>query len=204
MCYRQCVKLLLVMLLAACWGSAPSTPPSNAAAPRARVAGVDTIPFTGNAAARVKIISFYNYQCGHCVTFEPILDNIASKYGNRIVIYYRSLRLPAFHDNDVPHLAALAAHRQGQFIAMHRALFAAGAFDPESVRGYAQKLGLDLERFERDLADPKLRARITEDTAAAEAADVAYVPYLIIDGTPYEGDREVGPLTTAIDAALAR
>lgn len=196
--------LLVIVLVTACWGSAPSAPPSpsNVGLPRRAVAGADTIPYTGNPAARVKLVSYFNYQCPHCISFEPILDKIATKYGDKIVIYYRSLRLPAFPDNDTPHLAALAAHRQGEFIAMHRALFAGGAFDPESLRDYARTLGLDLARFERDLADPKLRARIAEDTSQAEAADIAFVPFLFLDGAPYQGDLELGPLSAAIDAAL--
>ena len=167
----------------------------------------DSIPSTGSPAARVKIVSYYNYRCPHCITFEPILDEIVKKYGDRIFVQYRTLRLPMWADSDDAAVAALAAHRQGQFLAMHRALFAAAKdmdakFDAGALRGHAAAIGIDVARFERDLADPELRARVAKDTSDAEAAEVAYVPFLFFNGKPYDGDRELAPLTAHIDALL--
>ena len=167
----------------------------------------DSIPSTGNPAAKVKIVSYYNYRCPHCITFEPILDDLVTRYGDRIFVQYRTLRLSMWADSDDAAVAALAAHRQGQFLAMHRALFATAKdmgskFDAETLRGHATTIGLDVARFERDLADPELRARVAKDTSDAEAAEVAYVPFLFFNGKPYEGDRELAPLTAHIDALL--
>lgn len=195
--------LLLVVLATACWSSTSPAPVSNAAVPTQQVTA-DSIPHAGNPTARVKIVSYFNYRCPHCIDFEPTLDQIVRKYGDTIVVHYRTLRLPVHPDADRATIAAFAAHRQGRFLDMHRVLFAGGAFDPDSLRGHAQKLGLDVERFVRDLDDPKLRARIDQDTADAEAADVAFVPYLTINGTQYEDVLDLGHLTTRIDAALAR
>ncbi len=206
--YRATVKLLVVMLLAAC-GSAspPPSPVGNTAAPAPQVTETetDTIPYTGNPAARVQLVSYFNYQCSHCVAFAPTLDEIAARYGNKIVIQHRVLRLPNHGpDNDLPHIAALAAHRQGRFEAMHRALFAGGVFDRESVIGYARTIGLDVPRFTRDLSDPKLRARIDADSRAADRDRVAGVPAVLIDGREYHGDPTIAPISAAIDAALAK
>jgi predicted DsbA family dithiol-disulfide isomerase len=196
------VKVLFFVTLAACWtGAPPPAPIANRVEPSAKVIVADTIPFAGNPAARVEIVSYFNYRCPHCIQFEPILDELARKYGQRIVIYYKTLRLPTYADADDATVAALAAHRQGKFLAMHHELIAGRAFDPDSLRGYAGKIGLDIDRFERDVADKKLRERIEQDRADAEAAEISFVPYLLINDRPFES-RELADLTAHIDSLL--
>lgn len=197
----------MLAFASACWtASQPAPPPANVATEQRAAPVADGIPSTGNPAARVKIVSYYNYRCSHCITFEPILEQLVGHYGDKLFVQYRTLRLSAWADSDLAATAALAAHRQGKFLEMHRALFrGAGTyrtFDAETMSRYAASIGLDVTRFERDLDDPVLHARVAKDTADAEEAEVMYVPFLFINGTPYEGERDLASLTTHLDALL--
>lgn len=195
------MRILVALALAAC--TAPVSPPANRAAGPVLAIQGDSIPHVGDPDARVVIVSYFNYQCAHCTDFEPKLDVISRRFGNRIVVYYKWLKLKRLPGADAAMLAALAAHRQGQFLAMHRVLLATVAYEPEDLRRYARDLGLELAQFDRDLADPKLRSRLDQDTVDGEAVDVDHVPMLFIDDVEYKGELEIVPLASFIERKLA-
>jgi hypothetical protein len=66
---------------------------------------------------------------------------------------------------------------------------------------YANELGLDLARFDRDRADPDVLARIERDVASGDATGVVRgTPTLFVDGTLYRGGYD----PAAFIEALAR
>ena len=96
-------------------------------------------------------------------------------------------------------VAAEAAHDQGRFWDMHDLLFAAQPkLDKPSLRGYAETLGLDTERFRREFASDDQLGRITTDVRGALQAGAKGVPWLFVDGTPlgfYDFDTVLRALT---------
>jgi protein-disulfide isomerase len=76
--------------------------------------------------------------------------------------------------------AAEAAARQGRFWELHDAIFAdPGRTDDPHLWAHARRLGLDLERFERDRRSEAVVARVREQTRAGMRAGVALTPTLI-------------------------
>jgi protein-disulfide isomerase len=72
---------------------------------------------------------------------------------------------------------ALAARRQGKYVAFHKALMAVeGVADKDKVMEVAAKVGLDLDRLKRDMDDPAIQKMIDRNLALAQA--------LRINGTP--------------------
>ena len=86
--------------------------------------------------------------------------------------------------------AAEAALAQGRFWAMHDRLFAhQRALGDEDLRRHAEAVGLDVARFERELATCAHAARVQRDVQRALADGARGTPTLLIDGAPYHGDR---------------
>ena len=85
---------------------------------------------------------------------------------------------------------------------MHDLLFhRQKALDDDDLRTYANELGLDLARFERDRTDPDVLARIDRDVASGDATGVVRgTPTLFIDGVVYQGGYD----PAAFIEALAR
>lgn len=82
-------------------------------------------------------------------------------------------------------VAAEAAHDQGRFWDMHDALFTGqSALDKASLRGYAEALGLDTERFRSEFASDDQLGRITTDVRGALEAGARGTPSLWVDGMP--------------------
>jgi protein-disulfide isomerase len=77
------------------------------------------------------------------------------------------------------HAAAEAAGRQGSFFAMVDSLYAdRGRVDDPHLWQRAERLGLDLERFEEDRRGPGIEARVRRDFQSGIRAGVAGTPAL--------------------------
>ena len=80
-------------------------------------------------------------------------------------------------------VAAFAARRQGKFWEYHDLLFENGdSLSDEKFRDIARELGLDLERFEKDLNDLKIVARINQDIRLGAHMGVRGTPTVFING----------------------
>jgi protein-disulfide isomerase len=100
--------------------------------------------------------------------------------------------------------AAEAAARQERFWQMHDQLFAnRRQLEAADLRRYAGEIGLDLERFDADQADPAIKARIKRDVRTGLHSGVDGTPSLFIDGRRYEGDGDPASLAEALGVTPA-
>jgi predicted DsbA family dithiol-disulfide isomerase len=74
---------------------------------------------------------------------------------------------------------------------------------PDDLRGYAEELGLDVERFVDDLRHRRWAARVAEDVASADASGVVGTPTFFINGKRHQQAYDVGTLTQALERARA-
>ena len=100
--------------------------------------------------------------------------------------------------------AAEAASEQGRFWEMHDHLYEhQQQLTGEHLHAHAQVLGLDLKRFDQDLADNVYAPRVREDFMSGVRSGVNGTPTFFINGitlTDYSADG----LRAAIDKAFAR
>lgn len=151
-------------------------------------------------------VEYLDFECEACLSLYPTIEEIRAEYGDRVTFVVRYLPL---HGNSVEAAkAAEAAGEQGEFEAMYKALFENSAewshqetSQREAFFGYAEELGLDMERFEQVYDDPATLARIEQSAADAEALGVTSTPTFFVDGERLEPTR-VEDLTDPLDAAL--
>ena len=80
-------------------------------------------------------------------------------------------------------VAAFAARRQGKFWEYHDLLFEnIDTLSDQKFRQIARELGLDLERFEKDINDLKIVARINQDIRLGAHMGVRGTPTVFING----------------------
>lgn len=151
-------------------------------------------------------VEYLDFECEACLSLYPAVEEIRAEYGDRVTFVVRYLPL---HGNSVEAAqAAEAAREQGEFGAMYKALFENSAewshqetSQREAFFGYAEELGLDMERFEQVYDDPATLERIEQSAADAEALGVTSTPTFFVDGERLEPTR-VEDLTDPLDAAL--
>lgn len=98
----------------------------------------------------------------------------------------------------------MAAHRQGKFWEMHDKLFAnMRALTQDNFDKWAGEIGLDAAKFKADMADPKLKAQILNEQAAAVALGQGGTPAFLINGKALSGAQPFAKFKEVIDAELA-
>ena len=78
------------------------------------------------------------------------------------------------------------------------------ALRPNDLIGYAEQLGLDVERFTNDLREHAGAARIADDVDSADLSSVSGTPTFFINGRRHYGAYDIATLTAAMRAAGAQ
>jgi len=119
---------------------------------------------------------------------------------------WRHLPLSDVHPNaELAAEASEAAAAQGAFWEMHdQLLWHQDALEPGDLVRHAKQIGLDVERFENDLATHVGAARVADDVDSADLSGVSGTPTFFVNGRRHYGAYDIGTLSAAVRAAGAR
>ncbi|MDQ3323191.1 MAG: DsbA family protein [Acidobacteriota bacterium] len=166
----------------------------------------------GSPTATVTIEEFADFQCPTCATVHAKMKEITSIYGSRIKFIYRSFPLTQIHKNAYDAaVAAEAAGMQGKYWDMQNQLFTnqqawSNSSEARRIFGeYAQKIGLDVNKFETDMLGLAAKSRVDLDIARGRSLGITGTPSIFINGRqiPFE-QFDVAPMRRVIDAELQR
>lgn len=142
-------------------------------------------PVGGNPRGDVTVVEFFDYRCGYCRRFAPVLDRITEQ-DPRVRIIYKELPILG-EESFTAARAALAARTQGGYHALHGALMAAEEpLSEQTIMTVARSVGLDTDRLSRDMQAPEILDAIGRNRRLAEALGIDGTPALIV------GDQVVG------------
>lgn len=173
---------------------------------------VETRDYTlGPEDAFVNIIMYGDFQCLRCARYARDLEILRQRYPTDVRLIWR--HLPDTQSNDKAALAlqaAEAAAAQGRFWDMYALLFANQAewisLTPEAfqeqLRTYANFIGLDGERFTREIAEERYAGLVTEYQEQANELGIVGIPILLINGEPLNDRDDLFGLEGAIQLAL--
>lgn len=163
---------------------------------------VGSSPSKGPANAPVTIVEFADFQCPFCAKVPGLIDEVLKAYPNDAKFVYKQFPLPMHNNAMNASRAALAANKQGKYWPMYEKLFAnQRTLDMESLKKYAQEVGLDVPQFEKDMTSPEIQKQIDEDMSLARTAQVNGTPTLFVNGKRLN-DRSVDGFKKMIDEAL--
>ena len=149
------------------------------------------------AAEVVEIVLYSDFQCPYCAQFSrPFRElHTTGVEGIKTAVTFRHFPLVIHSKAMLAHQAAAAAAEQGKFWEMHDLLFASQQrAQRDDLVGYAQTLGLDLDRFRRDLDSDRIRQIVDADRAAGQSAHINATPTLDVNGRQYVGNRSFDQL----------
>jgi protein-disulfide isomerase len=157
----------------------------------------------GPATALVTIVVWSDFQCPHCAKVDPTFDRIELEYGADVRFAFKHCPLSGHPRAKPAAIAAEAAALQGKFWEMHDELFAdTKGLTDETFTAAAKKLGLDMGRFERDLADAAIERRVTTQREECTGFDVQGVPAFFINGRAHEGESSFESMRPVIDERM--
>ena len=159
----------------------------------------------GPVDAPMTLVEYGDFQCGFCLKTAGTIQEVVAELGGRLRYVWRHAPLLNYHPNAVAAAeASEAAALQGKFFEFERALFTDQEHQrPADILRRAADLGLDVQRFERDLTSPEVAARVRDDMLDAEAMDITAVPTLFVNGRRHTAPHDARSLIAALTAAEA-
>jgi protein-disulfide isomerase len=159
----------------------------------------------GQVDAPVTVVEYGDFECPYCGQAEPVVRVLLRDFGD-VRYVWRHLPLNDVHSRaQLAAEAAEAAADQGAFWEMHDLLLGRqDALRPGDLIGYAEQLGLDVERFIDDLREHTGAARVAEDVDSADLSVVSGTPTFFVNGRRHYGAYDIATLSAAVRAAGAR
>jgi protein-disulfide isomerase len=154
------------------WGAALTMPVTE---------GRDHIQGPADAAAT--LVEYGDYECPYCGAAYPIIKEVQGRMGARLRFVFRNFPITTSH----PHAeqaaeAAEAAASQARFWEMHDLLYEnQRRLRDQDLHGYAGELGLDVQEFDKNLAEHVHAARVREDFMSGVRSGVNGTPVAAFD-----------------------
>jgi protein-disulfide isomerase len=160
----------------------------------------------GPADAPVTLVEYGDYECPYCGAAFPIVRALQCRLGDRLRVVFRHFPLTQVHPHALSAAeAAEAAGAQGRFWAMHDLLFEhQRALDDRRLAGYAADLGLDGDRFAREMGEHVHAGRVREDVLSGARSGVNGTPTFFVNGARHDDDYAFDTLLAAIERAADR
>ena len=157
----------------------------------------------GLPSAPVTLVEYGDYECPYCGAAYPILKEVQERMAERLRFVFRNFPISTSH----PHAeqaaeAAEAAAAQGRFWEMHDTLYEnQNRLTDRDLHAYAVDLGLDVQRFDRELAEQLHAGRVREDFMSGVRSGVNGTPTFYVNGARYDGSYDLETLLSALEQA---
>jgi protein-disulfide isomerase len=159
----------------------------------------------GRADAPVTLLQYGDYECPYCGEAYPILKEIQSQMGERLRFVFRNFPISTSHPHaEAAAEAAEAADAQGRFWEMHDLLYERQRnLTDEDLHRYAEELGLDVQRFDKEMGEHVHAERVHEDFMSGVRSGVNGTPTFYINGVRHDDSYETEVLRDALERAAA-
>ena len=159
----------------------------------------------GPADAPVTVVEYGDYECPYCRGAARDVHVLLDRHPGKIRFAFRNFPISQLH----PHAeqaaeAAEAAAAQGKFWEMYELLLRPSArLDRPALLGYAERLGLDVARFDNDVAGAVYAGTIERDVREGLSNGVNATPKFYVDGRRIDGKFPLEGLADAVRSAVA-
>ena len=159
---------------------------------------------SGSHDAPVTLLEYGNFECIDCGRAYPVIKEVKKLLGDNLRFVFRHFPVVRTHPHSLRAAeAAEAAGAQGKFWEMHDQLFRhqQALEDPDLLR-YARRIGLDGERFSRDMSENTFLKQIEIDyNRSLFDEHVTGTPTFYINQVAYTGAQDIESLMSAIKEA---
>lgn len=138
---------------------------------------------TGSAQAKVTLVEFADFECPACGAAYPFVKEVVTSNQERLRYVFRHFPLDQHKNARLAAQAAEAAGAQGKFWEMHDLIFKnQTSLSLETINGLGIELGLDMDKFTKELNDGTYVGKIEKDIADGKTVGVDATPTFFLNG----------------------
>jgi protein-disulfide isomerase len=159
-----------------------------------------TDPVGGNPNGNATLVEFFDYNCPYCKQMVPIITQAEDADPHLRIVYKE---YPILGPGSVfAAKAALAANKQGKYVAFHRALYdLRGRLDEGKVLEVAKVGGLDVDRLRVDMQDPDISTHLDKNIELAQTIGITGTPGFAVGERVFSGATDMRWLQAMIEGA---
>ena len=158
----------------------------------------------GPGSALVTLLEYGDYKCPRCNEARFVVKRLEAILGDQMRFVFRNYPLSSLEVNS-KHAAEAAetSGAQNKFWEMHNLLFdQQHALSDKHLRVYATQCGLDMERFNKDMASHTFDFRVREDILSGHQKGVSDTPTFFMNDRLHPGPYDYETLLSAMKEFL--
>jgi len=145
-------------------------------------------PSRGPKNASVVLIEFSDFECPYSGRVQPTIEKVIKAYPDKVRHVYKNFPLNFHRNAKLAAQAVLAAEKQGKFWEMHKMIFRnQRKLSRLKIEDFAKEIGLDIERFKKDLDSIEIRRKVQNDFDEARRAGVSSTPTVFVNDKMIKG-----------------
>jgi protein-disulfide isomerase len=192
-------------------GMAPPPPQAGRPDPNAVYSvPIDGNPSKGPATAKVTIVEAAEFACPFCLRVNDTIEQLQKEYGDDLRVVWKHY---VVHPQvaTAPALATCAAQRQGKFFELSKLIWDKSwengrmkDMSENTMISYAQELGLNMDRFKKDMAGEDCKTLIANDQRQLAAVGARGTPAFFINGRFLSGAQPIDRFKAVIDEEMKK
>lgn len=188
-------------------GADPTPPPAAAAG---TVVRDDSHRLSEAPEGSPQFVEFLDLECESCRAAFPLVEQLRKDYAGRVEFVIRYFPIDSHANAMNAALAVEAAARQDRLVPMYSRMYETQSEWGEQreskaplFRTFAKELGLDLARYDEDVASAEVKARVEKDRQDGLTLGVQGTPTFFLDGAMIQPQSEED-LRRLLDDAIAQ
>ena len=150
-----------------------------------KLANSDVAPFVGPKDAKVTVVEFFDFNCGHCKSLAPIMAQLM-KNNPDVKFVFQPLYFMSEHS---PYAAkvSLAAFKKGKFLEVFEGIMTLPEMNEETINQILVDEGLDVKEIKKMIEEKEIRRGVQDIDSLSQVMGINGVPMLIINKAPFYG-----------------
>lgn len=142
-------------------------------------------PYVGPADAKVAVVEFFDFACGHCKSLAPVMAQLI-KNNPDVKFVFNPLYFISEHSNYAAKVS-IAAAQKGKFMPVYEGIMTLPEMNEETINQILKDEELNVDEIKTLMEEKKIRRGSQDIDALSQVLGINGVPMVLINGEPFYG-----------------